>query len=251
MDRHVPTRSSRRKRFCGLCVDRSVGSGYGRGRNRRADRAHVVLGFWGGLTIGRLCFIWINQKVSVANSVLIYVIAKQVNYVAKGGRTKDRIRLRLDCHRIRSGCVVRAHAHGRGSSHIIHWTVFRLVRFTFELGHRECLLMCDRSGPMFPIMLSVARHSIPHEIASGSVAWIQRYAGSAVIASDQLLLDADSGSAERASFGQVGSAMLPFTTGVLAQAVGIKVLQPATVTMLAIMTLAWATVLWFTRRSAR
>lgn len=45
--------------------------------------------------------------------------------------------------------------------------------------------------------------------------------------------------------------MLPFTTGVLAQAVGIKVLQPATVTMLAIMTLAWVTVLWFTRRSAQ
>lgn len=34
----------------------------------------------------------------------------------------------------------------------------------------------DRPGPMFPIMLSVARHSIPHEIAGGSVAWIQRYA---------------------------------------------------------------------------
>lgn len=48
----------------------------------------------------------------------------------------------------------------------------------------------------------------------------------------------------------MGSAILPFTTGVLAQAVGIKVLQPATVTMLGIMTLAWGAALWTTRTKA-
>jgi hypothetical protein len=45
---------------------------------------------------------------------------------AKGRRTKDRIRLRLDRYRVGSSSLVRADAHGRGSSHIIHWTVFRL-----------------------------------------------------------------------------------------------------------------------------
>ncbi|KAG7532060.1 hypothetical protein FFLO_03868 [Filobasidium floriforme] len=153
-------------------------------RGGSASAGYASTGFWGGLTIGRLCFIWINQKVGERRIVFAYAL----------------IAIGLD---------------------LVAWFVPTLMAGAVATSFIGLCL-----GPMFPIMLSVARHSIPHEIASGSVAWIQ-------------------------SFGQVGSAMLPFTTGVLAQAVGIEVLQPATVTMLATMTLAWAAVLWFTRRSAR
>lgn len=48
------------------------------------------------------------------------------------------------------------------------------------------------------------------------------------------------------SLGQVGSAMLPFATGALSQAFGIRVLQPIIVSLLGGMAVAWGAVLWFT-----
>lgn len=48
------------------------------------------------------------------------------------------------------------------------------------------------------------------------------------------------------SLGQVGSAMLPFATGALSQAFGIRVLQPIIVSLLGGMAAAWGAVLWFT-----
>jgi hypothetical protein len=176
VDRHVLTRSSRRWCFGRLCINRSVGSACDERRNKRADLPSVNFRVLGRVD-DRSTLFHLGQPEGKRFKADLDMCNSSKKF-AKGRRTKGRIRLRLDRYRVGSSSLVRADAHGRGSSHIIHWTMFRLVRFTFELGHRECLLMCDRSGPMFPIMLSVARHSIPHEIASGSVAWIQRYAGS-------------------------------------------------------------------------
>ncbi|KAG8684870.1 hypothetical protein FRC11_011486, partial [Ceratobasidium sp. 423] len=56
-------------------------------------------------------------------------------------------------------------------------------------------------GPMYPIAMNITSNIVPRRILTGSIGWI-------------------------ASFGQAGSAVFPFITGVLAQKYGVKVLQP-------------------------
>jgi MFS family permease len=70
-------------------------------------------------------------------------------------------------------------------------------------------------GPMYPIVMVVVMDIIPAELQSGAIGII-------------------------ASIGQVGSAILPFVTGGIAQAHGVWILQPL---MVALMGLSLG--LWF------
>lgn len=88
-------------------------------------------------------------------------------------------------------------------------------------------------------MLSVASKAIPRPLAAGAICWIERYVPVFNTACHCLTL------ALVLSLGQVGSALLPFMTGALSQAFGIKVLQPIVVSLLGGMAVAWGAVLWF------
>ncbi|KAK7677635.1 hypothetical protein QCA50_019326 [Cerrena zonata] len=70
-------------------------------------------------------------------------------------------------------------------------------------------------GPMYPILMSYCTQILPRWLLTGCVGWI-------------------------GSFGQTGSAALPFATGLLASKFGIGSLQPFVVSMMSTMILLWA-----------
>ncbi|KAH7886845.1 MFS general substrate transporter [Phlebopus sp. FC_14] len=72
-------------------------------------------------------------------------------------------------------------------------------------------------GPMYPITMNHAGRVLPRWLLTGSIGWI-------------------------AGFGQAGSALVPFMTGVIASKSGIRALQPLLVAMIVFMTFLWALV---------
>ncbi|CEL57987.1 hypothetical protein RSOLAG1IB_02732 [Rhizoctonia solani AG-1 IB] len=70
---------------------------------------------------------------------------------------------------------------------------------------------------MYPIAMNTTSNIIPKRILAGSIGWV-------------------------ASFGQAGSAVFPFITGVLSQKYGVKVLQPLLVGTLATLIVLWSMV---------
>ncbi|KAG1840110.1 MFS general substrate transporter [Suillus tomentosus] len=72
-------------------------------------------------------------------------------------------------------------------------------------------------GPMYPIIVTHARRTLPRRILTGSIGWIS-------------------------GVGQAGSAMVPFMVGAIAQTAGMKTLQPVVIGVLGIMTGLWALV---------
>ncbi|KAF5329971.1 hypothetical protein D9611_010408 [Ephemerocybe angulata] len=72
-------------------------------------------------------------------------------------------------------------------------------------------------GPMYPMVFNQAARILPRHIYLGAVGWIS-------------------------SFGQAGSAIIPFITGAISQKYGIKSLHPMLVTILGVMIgLLWLT----------
>ncbi|KZT32778.1 MFS general substrate transporter [Sistotremastrum suecicum HHB10207 ss-3] len=69
-------------------------------------------------------------------------------------------------------------------------------------------------GPMYPIVMNYAGWILPGWLLTGAIGWI-------------------------AGFGQAGSAILPFLTGMLASKFGIHTLQPLLVAMMALMIGLW------------
>ncbi|KAG9009889.1 hypothetical protein FRB94_011335 [Tulasnella sp. JGI-2019a] len=70
-------------------------------------------------------------------------------------------------------------------------------------------------GPLYPIVMNVSTEVLPRWILSGSLGFV-------------------------ASFGQVGSAVFPFVTGLLATSHGAQVLQPLVIAMMVLMMVDWA-----------
>ena len=79
---------------------------------------------------------------------------------------------------------------------LIVWFVPSLIGSALAVSFVGMLL-----GPMYPLVMNHARHVLPPWLLSGCIGWI-------------------------AGFGQAGSALVPFLTGLLASKVGLKVLQP-------------------------
>ncbi|KAG1748273.1 MFS general substrate transporter [Suillus paluster] len=80
-------------------------------------------------------------------------------------------------------------------------------------------------GPMYPIAMNHTVRILPGWLVTGSIGWI-------------------------AGFGQAGSALFPFLTGIIASKTGIKSLQPLLISMMAFMTILWALVPRTARRAA-
>ncbi|KAJ7108526.1 major facilitator superfamily domain-containing protein [Mycena epipterygia] len=72
-------------------------------------------------------------------------------------------------------------------------------------------------GPIYPLVMNHAGRVVPRWLLSGSIGWI-------------------------AGFGQAGSAILPFITGVIASKTGIRALQPLLISMMALFPILWALV---------
>ncbi|KAJ7753374.1 major facilitator superfamily domain-containing protein, partial [Mycena maculata] len=72
-------------------------------------------------------------------------------------------------------------------------------------------------GSVYPIVMNRVGKVVPRWLLSGSIGWI-------------------------AGFGQAGSALLPFMTGVIASKAGIRALQPLLISMMALLPILWALV---------
>ncbi|KAF9456410.1 major facilitator superfamily domain-containing protein [Collybia nuda] len=70
-------------------------------------------------------------------------------------------------------------------------------------------------GPMYPIAINQTARVLPRWILTGSIGWI-------------------------AGFGQAGSAVLPFLTGIISSKFGIASLQPLLITMMGLLIVVWA-----------
>jgi len=79
-------------------------------------------------------------------------------------------------------------------------------------------------GPMYPIAMNHAGRVLPRWLLTASIGWI-------------------------AGFGQAGSALVPFITGLIASDAGIKSLQPVLIGMMALMMALWILVPSGSRRS--
>jgi len=74
-------------------------------------------------------------------------------------------------------------------------------------------------GPLYPIVMNISAEVLPRWILAGSIGFI-------------------------ASIGQMGSAIFPFLTGLLATHYGVAVLQPLVIGLLAFMMANWAVFLF-------
>ncbi|KAL5482852.1 hypothetical protein ACEPAI_9447 [Sanghuangporus weigelae] len=99
------------------------------------------------------------------------------------------------------------------------WFVPSLIQNAIAVAFIGFLL-----GPIYPIITSVAGRLVPHWLLNGAVGWI-------------------------GGFGQMGSALLPFVTGVISSKYGVSSLQPLIVAALSLMLLLWAAVPPDVRRS--
>ncbi|KAI5115484.1 hypothetical protein M0805_009450 [Coniferiporia weirii] len=81
-------------------------------------------------------------------------------------------------------------------------------------------------GPMFPIMMNQCGTFLPPHLLSGGIGWI-------------------------VSFGLLGTALVPFMSGALADRFGVVSLQPLLIAMMLFMTLAWACINFDHWRSTR
>ncbi|KAG9044146.1 hypothetical protein FS837_008722 [Tulasnella sp. UAMH 9824] len=80
-------------------------------------------------------------------------------------------------------------------------------------------------GPMYPIVMNIAAEVLPKWILAGSIGYV-------------------------ASSGQVGSALFPFLTGLLATKRGVQVLQPLVIGLFGLMAVLWLVFMLNTRRRA-
>ncbi|KDQ58464.1 hypothetical protein JAAARDRAFT_669074 [Jaapia argillacea MUCL 33604] len=92
------------------------------------------------------------------------------------------------------------------------WLVPDLIQNAIAVSFVGLLL-----GPMYPILANHATKILPAWLLTSSMGWI-------------------------AGFGQAGSALFPFTSGILAAKYGIGSLQPLVVVMMTIMVVIWAIV---------
>ncbi|KAA1472111.1 MFS general substrate transporter [Dentipellis sp. KUC8613] len=93
---------------------------------------------------------------------------------------------------------------------LVVWLVPSLVGSAVAIALVGVLL-----GPLYPVAMNMARRILPSSLLTGCIGWI-------------------------AGFGQTGSAILPFLTGVIASRAGIRSLQPLLVGMMALMVVIWA-----------
>ncbi|CAL1699272.1 unnamed protein product [Somion occarium] len=142
-------------------------------RDGGASAGYISSGFFGGLMLGRLTLMWLNQKIGERRIMFIYAL----------------LAIQLE---------------------VTVWVVPSLVENALAVSLIGLLL-----GPMYPILMSYCTQVLPKWLLTGCVGWI-------------------------GGFGQAGSAVLPFMTGLLASKFGIGSLQPLIVSMMSTLIVIWA-----------
>ncbi|KAG8890223.1 hypothetical protein FRB98_000551 [Tulasnella sp. 332] len=93
---------------------------------------------------------------------------------------------------------------------IVVWQAPNLIADAVAVSFVGCMV-----GPLYPIAMNVSAEVLPRWILAGSIGFV-------------------------ASIGQMGSALFPFMTGLLATSHGVQVLQPLVISLLTFMMANWA-----------
>ncbi|KAF8966641.1 MFS general substrate transporter [Flammula alnicola] len=164
--------------------------------------------------------IYVGVEVTVGGWIVTFIIdvrggGPSSGYISSGffgGLTVGRVALLWVNKKVGERRVLFIYAALSIALEIVIWFVPSLIGNAVAVSIVGVLL-----GPMYPIAMNQASRILPRWILTGSIGWI-------------------------AGFGQAGSAVLPFMTGVIAQKRGIKSLQPLLVSMMAFMMFLWALV---------
>lgn len=92
---------------------------------------------------------------------------------------------------------------------IVVWTVYSIVGNAIAYAFAGVAL-----GPMYPIVMMIVVDTIPPALQSGAIGII-------------------------ASIGQVGSAIMPFITGGIAEGHGVWILQPLMIALMGVSLVVW------------
>ncbi|KAG6908937.1 hypothetical protein DXG01_002716 [Tephrocybe rancida] len=179
-------------------------------RHGGPSSGYISAGFFGGLMVGRVALLWVNEKV---NNLLINSLFLN-NPILQDRRTSRYLPLHPTSYSVRPSFLF---PHIRlitalDRLEIVIWFVPSLIGNAIAVSIVGVIL-----GPMYPIAMNHAGRVLPRWILTGSIGWI-------------------------AGFGQTGSAILPFMTGAISNKYGIKSLQPLLVAMMGLLIVLWAIV---------
>ncbi|EPQ52111.1 MFS general substrate transporter [Gloeophyllum trabeum ATCC 11539] len=164
--------------------------------------------------------IYVGVEVTLGGWIVTYIIQKRhggpsSGYISSGffgGLTVGRIALIWINRKVGERRIIFIYAALAIGLEVTIWLVPNLYENAVAVSFIGLLL-----GPMYPILVDHATKILPRWLLTGCVGWI-------------------------AGFGQAGSAVLPFITGVLSAKYGIGSLQPFMVAMMATMIGLWAVV---------
>ncbi|KAI5890642.1 MFS general substrate transporter [Schizophyllum commune H4-8] len=169
-------------------------------RGGGSSSGYLSSGFFGGLALGRILLLWVNKWVGEKRVVMVYTLIC-IAYVLF-------FPLHLRIH-ISTSPHTPAHVLTFPSLEVTVWKIPSLIENAVAVAIIGLLL-----GPMYPIMVSQTRKTLPPWLLAGGLGWI-------------------------GGIGQSGSAVLPFITGVLSSKFGISSLQPFVLSMLVVMGGTW------------
>ncbi|TFK46868.1 MFS general substrate transporter [Heliocybe sulcata] len=197
-------------------------AGHGPGEVGAANQSKYkeILGLKALHFMAFFALIYVGVEVTLGGWIVTYIIQRRhggasSGYISSGffgGLTLGRITLIWLNRKIGERRVIFIYAALAIGLEITIWLVPNLYENAIAVSFIGLLM-----GPMYPILVDHATKILPRWLLTGSVGWI-------------------------AGFGQAGSAVLPFVTGILAARYGIGSLQPFMVAMMAAMICFWAVV---------
>ena len=186
----------------------------------KANLLNMVKSFKSKTVIFGALFIFAYQgaEVSISGWVISFLIATRhgnpaaVGYVTAGfwgGITLGRFLLSHPAHRIGEKLFVYAMIAGAAAFELLVWLVPNVIGDAVALGIVGLLL-----GPIYPCAMVIFSRAISKKDQVSSLGVIS-------------------------AFGSSGGAVAPFTTGILAQAVGTFVLNPIAIGLFGVMMICW------------
>ncbi|TAQ86579.1 hypothetical protein B7494_g5092 [Chlorociboria aeruginascens] len=132
----------------------------------------TAAGFWGGMTLGRLCLSFLTARLGEFESVLLYLILTII-------------------------------------LQLVFWLVPNLAVSAVSVAFLGVFM-----GPMFPTAIVLITKLLPRSLHVGTIGFATAFGGS-------------------------GGAIFPFAVGAIAQAKGVKALQPVILSLLTILAILW------------
>ncbi|CAE7086840.1 unnamed protein product [Rhizoctonia solani] len=165
-------------------------------------------------------WVYVGTEVTVGGWIVTFIVEERgggasAGYVSSGffgGLMLGRVALLWVNKKIGERRVIYLYSILAIALELVIWLVPDIIGNAVAVSFVGLLL-----GPMIPIVMKVTSGLVPKRVLTGCLGWI-------------------------ASSGQVGSAVFPFLTGVLAQMRGVKVLQPVLVGMIGSLIILWTLV---------